>query len=369
MHYVVLLIIQFWNRLMETTDQQIRVEIERLRAQFPDTQDLYREVCTLLFFRIGVTPTANKLYQLVRKGSMSAPAEALAKFWNDLRQKSRVRIEHPDLPDELKVAAGDMVATLWSKAQTSAQDNFIAYRTESQTMVTEAKEALAKGEVERATIYKELENNHHLLTQARGHIQAIEQSLATERAVKFSLEEQLERIRGERTELQHALELARRDFSVELDKLQASVQLAEERFRASEQRALLEIDRERSLASKRQNELSTVRAAADQSAERQRHEVALFQAQIGDLRQKIGMLEGNLQALEAHRDRLVKELEDVRLQLTNASTQAASARVEVENWRRQVKDAKQSDLGRKVAGRAKPKVTSGRAPRKARTIV
>ncbi|MFD2274300.1 DNA-binding protein [Undibacterium arcticum] len=54
---------------------------------FTQTQDLYREVCVLLFFRYGMTPTANKLYQLVRKGSMTAPAEALNKFWEDLREK------------------------------------------------------------------------------------------------------------------------------------------------------------------------------------------------------------------------------------------------------------------------------------------
>lgn len=42
-------------------DQQIEKEINRLREQFIDTQDLYREVCVLLFFRHGITPTANKL--------------------------------------------------------------------------------------------------------------------------------------------------------------------------------------------------------------------------------------------------------------------------------------------------------------------
>jgi hypothetical protein len=62
----------------------------------------------LLFFRHGITPTANRLYQLVRKGSMSAPADALARFWATLREKSRVRIEHPDLPAELQSATGDL---------------------------------------------------------------------------------------------------------------------------------------------------------------------------------------------------------------------------------------------------------------------
>lgn len=75
---------------METivNENQLIAEIEKLREQFPNTQDLYREVCTLLFFRYGTAPTANKLYQLVRKGSMSAPAEALNKFWSDLRERA-----------------------------------------------------------------------------------------------------------------------------------------------------------------------------------------------------------------------------------------------------------------------------------------
>ncbi|MFD2272575.1 DNA-binding protein [Undibacterium arcticum] len=61
--------------------KQLIADIDRLREQFPQTQDLYREVCVAMFFRYGMTPTANKLYQLVRKGSMSAPAEALNRFW------------------------------------------------------------------------------------------------------------------------------------------------------------------------------------------------------------------------------------------------------------------------------------------------
>ena len=86
---------------------QLDAEIAQLRAQFPRTADLYREVCVLLFFRYGITPTANKLYQLVKKGSMSAPADALAAFWATLREKSRVRIESPDLPDEIKGALAE----------------------------------------------------------------------------------------------------------------------------------------------------------------------------------------------------------------------------------------------------------------------
>jgi hypothetical protein len=61
-----------------STEAHIIADIEAIKASDLDTQSLYREVCAILFFRYGITPTANKLYQYVRKGSMSAPAEALA---------------------------------------------------------------------------------------------------------------------------------------------------------------------------------------------------------------------------------------------------------------------------------------------------
>src|ERR1700709_369640 len=93
-------------------ERRVAVEIDRLRAEFPKTRELYREVCALLFFRHGITPTANRLYQLVRRGSLGTPTAVLGEFWADRREKSRVRIEHPDLPADLGAAAGELVSTL-----------------------------------------------------------------------------------------------------------------------------------------------------------------------------------------------------------------------------------------------------------------
>jgi hypothetical protein len=98
---------------------------------------------------MGLTPTANKLYQLVRKGSMSAPAEALARFWETLREKSRVRIEHPDLPQQLQGAAGEMVSALWQQAQAAAQDSLVQLRDEARAAVVAA-EGLAQSAGARA---------------------------------------------------------------------------------------------------------------------------------------------------------------------------------------------------------------------------
>src|SRR5258708_40229258 len=101
-------------------EARLAAEIDRLKAAFPKTRELYREVCALLFFRFGLTPTANRLYQLVRKGSMGTPTEVLAEFWATLREKSRVRLERPDLPPDVQAAAGDLVVALWDKSTAAA---------------------------------------------------------------------------------------------------------------------------------------------------------------------------------------------------------------------------------------------------------
>jgi hypothetical protein len=79
------------------TDNSLQEEVERLRALAPDTKALYREVASMLFFRFGIAPTANRLHQLVGKGSMSTAASVLARFWQDLRQHGRLRGQVPCL--------------------------------------------------------------------------------------------------------------------------------------------------------------------------------------------------------------------------------------------------------------------------------
>ena len=104
-------------------ESEIQAEVEALRERFSDTKALYREVCALLFFRYGITPTASKLYQHVRKGSMSAPAEALAKFWEELRSKARVEIgvlsqnrrnfRHPSSSPATSASRSIILPSLW----------------------------------------------------------------------------------------------------------------------------------------------------------------------------------------------------------------------------------------------------------------
>ena len=111
-----------------------------------------------------------------------------------------------------------------------------------------------------------------------------------------------------------------------LDKLRADGKLAQERLKAAETRALLEIDRERQAAGRLPKELDAATRKAEQGVSRQRDEVQKLQAQVGDLRQQVGVLEGNLDARRTGNARYIDEAaqaseqrDQLALSLTNAA--------------------------------------------------
>lgn len=330
-------------------ENEIREHIDALRESTSNTQELYREVCALLFFRYGITPTANKLYQLVKKGSMSAPAEALARFWEELREKSRVRIEHPDLPDSLKTATGELVGRLWADAQAEAQESLSVFRHEADARVAEADAARQNAERDQQAAIDELERLHEALDVTTERNLALERSLAAERAKTESLRAQSV-LTNERLEtLETALAEARQAFSIELEKLRDSLRISENRYEASEKRALLEIDRERTTATKAQKELAQERKAGADLIERQRNEYAALQRELGDFRQKLGVAEGSLTRMRELAEQQTTRLEAMREQLALRTTEAALMQREVELRDEQLKAVEKSLLEAKQA--------------------
>ena len=305
---------------------RLAAEIDRLKAAFPKTRELYREVCALLFFRFGITPTANRLYQLVKRGSMSTPTQVLGEFWVELREKSRVRIEHPDLPVELQAAAGELVATLWAKSTTAAQAALEALRIDAEAEKASARTEVASLQAELVRTETALEQRTGALLAAQVRIQELEQAQAAAEATRQALETEIARQQDEIGARDRALVQARADFSSELDKLRAGADLAQERLRATEKRALLEIERERGMSARSQKELDATARRAEQSEIRQREEIQALQVQLGDARHRSGVVEGNLEALRISNAAYAKELDALRFQLATTVANRAATR-------------------------------------------
>ena len=83
---------------------------------------------------------------------------------------------------------------------------------------------------------------------------------------------------------------------------------AEERLRAAEKRALLEIDRERGAAVKLQKEIDEITRRADRREADHHRAVEALQAQLGDARHQAGVLQGRLDAVQAANVTLQQQL-------------------------------------------------------------
>jgi chromosome segregation ATPase len=301
-------------------ETRLAAEIGRLKADFPKTRELYREVCALLFFRFGITPTANRLYQLVKRGSMGTPTAVLGEFWAELREKSRVRIEHPDLPADLGAAAGELVATLWTRATASAGTALDALRDEVEAQRAEAQQAVAAARDELARVETALEQRTAALLAAQVEVRELDKAQAEGHAQRQALAAELERIGAALAARDRELVAVREGFSRDLEKLREAAGRAEERLRASEKRALLEIDRERGAATKLQKELDEATRRADRKDTDHRRAIEAVQAQLGDARHQAGLLQGRLDALEATSGGYVREIATLRQQLSAMPT-------------------------------------------------
>src|ERR1700737_3578406 len=140
---------------------------------------------------------------------MSAPAEALARFWTTLREKSRVRIEHPDLPAELQSATGELAAALWSRAVDMAQDQLAAAQLEAQRSIADAQARQRQAEDELDRLRQELTGSAAALDAARARLAERDQALAISVAAASTLQEQVRLGQQGEQQLQRALETAR----------------------------------------------------------------------------------------------------------------------------------------------------------------
>ena len=321
-----------------TTEAQIQADIDNLRDRFTDTPDLYRETCALLFFRYGITPTANKLYQYVRKGSMSAPAEALSKFWDELRDKSRIRVERADLPEEIKAAAGELVAKLWREAQAASELGFAEARREIEESARAANELAVAAKHEFEILQTEYSRSQALLSNLENVRQSLQSELSADKARLDSMRQQMEAADKKIQQTEAALAEARRDFSNELEKTRLALQKSEARCEADEKRALLEIDRERTNGLRLQKDLKASQELLQGIHEKHAREIAQLQSELGEAKLKLGSSEGIVQEMRSRNLRLEEQLLSARSSAEVARTQEGIAKRELEIAKAEIGD-------------------------------
>lgn len=324
-------------------ESEIQAEVEALRERFSDTKALYREVCALLFFRYGITPTASKLYQHVRKGSMSAPAEALAKFWEDLRGKARVEIDHPDLPEALKEAAGQAVSVLWTRATELAREELAVLRVEAHAEAQSAQADLQEALQRSAVLETQIQTAQTKVTELETRAQALAAELEQERRAHAASTARGEALSRQVDELKLEQSKSRQHFSAELEKGRAAIDEAASRATEAERRALRDIDRER-----------TARAQVEKQMEQLRSKFA-----EADREHHSKLLEAN-----AAQTRLTADLESARASMADSARVNQLQGFELQHALQAVAQHKaEADTLRTLVAQFQPSSTAGRKKR------
>ncbi len=326
----------------------IAAEIERLRNEATDTKSLYRSVAGLLFFKYGITPTANRLHQLVGKGSMSTAASVLARFWQDLRKVSQLRLDHPGLPEPLQKVGAEMLVQLWGAACDQASQELAAVRSELEVQLTEAQLEAQHAKSEATAAAERSARTEAAAAQLTANLRELADSL-----------DQLDRDRqaagDENQRLSHALEAAqaasaeaRAAFTSDLKIVRDALATAEERARSAEQRALLEIDQERQRGARVVKRLEAERDALATRLTEQEARIAASGAQLMEAQRQVAGLEGSLAAAQGQVLAQSKAMTEIlgRMDALQKAITAGPA-----------------SPGRKTSGKARRKTAQAKSPR------
>jgi len=318
------------------TTAAMQGDIDALRERFPRTADLYREACGVMFFRYGLTPTANALYQLVRKGSMSVPTEALRRFWSDLRERARVDLQHVDLPDQVKQSAGQLVGEIWSLARQAADESIVALR---QNAAAEREAALTeKADLEQqaAEVLLQLEDARTRIASAEATVAQQREKLSAGAAIEQETQKWLAESRAEIERLQGLIDSMCAAHAAEIDKITGRVLQAEQRYTDLEKRTLVDLDRERTTTSKLQKQLDAERKASASRLEELRGQVQAAQFQLARQSQELGGYMAKAELLADERDRAARQAAESALQSAELDSQLAAERARVTELRGQL---------------------------------
>lgn len=311
------------------TAAAMQADVDALRERFPRTSDLYREACAVMFFRYGQMPTTNSLYQLVRKGSMSVPAEALRRFWSDLRERARVDLQHADVPDQLKQSAGRLVGEIWTLAREAAEESITVLRNSA---VVDRDIALAeKDRLE--SLAAQLSNELAAARAQAGSAEAIAEKQREElSAGATALKEMNLRLAGadaESDRLQREIKELSAAHAVEIDRITALVSKAEDRYTDLEKRTLMELDRERTGTARLQKQIDTERRASASRLEEMQAQIQASQFQFARQAQELGTYIAKAELLADERDRAAQQTakSDLRSAELDSALAAERARV------------------------------------------
>lgn len=277
---------------------------------------------------------------------MSTPADVLNRFWQDLRDRTRVKIDHPDLPGAMKQVAAEAVLSIWRAASEAATGELAALRAEAPHQAHEAEAVRNLAAAELDVIRQAAAATQAELEATRAQLAGLRDALAAEREAHAATSARLQETHRQLDEAGNQLMQVKAEFTVELDRGRERVTAAEERAVSHEKRALREIDQERTARQKNEKQVEELRAQL-QTTRTEMEDAAVQHADVlASLRTELRLLQQQAENAAQQYLATTDELTNTRSLLRDAQRQAERADAEVQITRRLIDEMKKAPAGR-----------------------
>ncbi|MFC7462044.1 DNA-binding protein [Hydrogenophaga defluvii] len=203
----------------ERVDAAVREAVAARLVGDSPRKEKSRLAASILFFEHGVYPSAKAVLECTQQGSLTDINRDVQEFWRDLREKTKVHLDAPALPDDLLASFSEGLRAVWDLANSKANEGLDALRRDAEDKVSVSEQRV--DEARRA----------QLLVEAR--IQEVEQELRGERERREAAETRAEVQSAEIESLNNSIEQWRSRLADET----SARREAEERF--SRDRGLL----------------------------------------------------------------------------------------------------------------------------------
>lgn len=297
----------------------IEGEVKDLLRRYPSRTLRTREVAKLLFLTYDLHPSAQLVRHFTQQGSMTDIVADLADFWSSIRDKARLQVQGVGLPEDVLLAAGDLVQQLWNVAQNKAREELAADRVELERLVDAGRTRAADLEALREADAAELDRLRAALAQAEGAVAQLEKEKIVEQEARGAAERDAARAREQGEHEARERAAAEERFSAERENERQSRHRSEDRLAGEIRFAKIQIEESRSAYRDLQERHRVVLDEKNLRESQNSIRLNALREELGAAKLALSEATGRMEALSAENNRLSAQVEAVLLKRSSGS--------------------------------------------------
>lgn len=236
--------------ILDEQRQLIRQELESMKARGLHRRELSLHACKRLFFDLGIRPSMAAVRELTQTGSASDIPKDIDRFWERIRETSKVKIGSGAIPPSLEEKAGELLGELFVQALAHAKEMLDAERVEIRATLEEAQRRVRDAEVRQQALDEALVRSESHAQTAWARVRELEAELASEQTHRTSSQDLLSaaatRLQADNEKIAQLLEserAANAKLRERIDSLHAEMRQNAEHYAAQIKDAIAEAER------------------------------------------------------------------------------------------------------------------------------